>query len=130
MPLLLRILFVVNAVATLAAGVVLFLFPAAIPATVGIVLAPEASFVAWLLGASEFAIAALAVGALLSREPAVWRLAALTLVVLHAASAVADLLALLQGFTLAVAVNLLVRLVLAAALVLGLPRSATDARGE
>jgi hypothetical protein len=38
---ILRTVILINAVATLAAGVVLFVFPGAIPSVVGIVLAPD-----------------------------------------------------------------------------------------
>ena len=41
---------------------VLFAFPGAIPSVVGITLAPDQAFVAWLLGAAEFAVAALRIG--------------------------------------------------------------------
>ena len=47
-PLPLRLLLLINAIATLAAGVVLFAFPGAIPSVVGLTLAPDQAFVAWL----------------------------------------------------------------------------------
>jgi hypothetical protein len=59
MTLGLRILLIVNAVATAAAGLVLFAWPAAIPATVGISLPADAWFVAWLLGSAELGLAVL-----------------------------------------------------------------------
>ena len=105
-----RLLLLVNAIATLAAGIVLFAFPGAIPATVGISLAPDQAFVARLLGASEFGIAALCIGALRSSEPAVLRLTASTMIVFHAASAIADMMALLQDVTSTVALNLVLRI--------------------
>jgi hypothetical protein len=110
----LRILLLINAVATLAAGVVLFAFPAAIPATMGIELAADQRFVAWLLGAAEIGISALCVGALRTPEPAALRLAAMTLIVFHAGSAAADVLALLAAPTLPVWVNLALRLLMVA----------------
>jgi hypothetical protein len=59
---LLRTVILINAIATIAAGIVLFVFPGAIPSVVGIALAPDQAFVAWLLGAAEFAVAALCIG--------------------------------------------------------------------
>lgn len=110
----LRILFVVNALATAAAGFVLLFVPAAIPATVGITLPPDASFIAWLLGAAEWGVTALCIGALRSQEPAAHRLAAMSLLVFHAASGMADLLALGGGFVLTIALNLVLRAVMVA----------------
>src|SRR2546429_6685962 len=136
----LRILLLINAIATLAAGVVLFVFPGASPSTVGIVLAPDQAFVAWLLSASEFGIAALCIGALLgsasrskgtrdtaqtdsSHSPEILRLAAITLIVFHAASAVADTMQLMQQIALAVGLNLALRIVMVVLLaVFGLRR--------
>ncbi|MDB5506354.1 MAG: hypothetical protein JWR75_992 [Devosia sp.] len=110
-----RILLLVNAVATLAAGLVLFLLPGAIPGTVGIELAPGQEFVAWLLGASELGISALCFAALRARHAETLRLVALTLIVFHAASAVADALALAQAASVGVALNLALRLVMVVA---------------
>jgi hypothetical protein len=143
----LRILILINAVATLAAGVVLFLFPAAIPATVGIDLAPDQRFIAWLLGAAEIGIAALCISSLSgwasepsedrsnraqtnhgwasrpegardraqidsSPHPRVLRAVAITLIVFHAASGIADIMALAQHITPVVAANLALRVIM------------------
>jgi hypothetical protein len=59
---LLRAVILINAIATIAVGVVLFVVPGAIPSVVGIALASDQAFVAWLLGAAEFAVAALCIG--------------------------------------------------------------------
>ena len=124
MSLPLRILLIVNAVAALAAGVVLFVFPAAIPATAGITLAPGDNFVAWLLGASEIAIAVLALGAL-PAGTAAQALAVLTLIVLHALSALADGMAMLQNPSPTLAINLAVRALMVALLAVFRPRAST-----
>lgn len=108
----LRILILINAVATLAAGVVLFVFPGAIPSAVGIALAPDQAFVAWLLGAAEIGIAALCIGSVHSPSHDVLRLATTTLLVFHATSAVADAMALVQGWSLPTALNLALRIVM------------------
>lgn len=109
---ILRTLILINAVATLAAGIVLFVFPGAIPSVVGIALAPDQAFVAWLLGAAEIGIAALCIGAVHSPSHDVLRLATTTLLVFHAASAVADAMALVQGWSLPIALNLALRIVM------------------
>ncbi|MBX3530008.1 MAG: hypothetical protein KF849_05350 [Rhizobiaceae bacterium] len=107
----LRLLLAVNAVATAAAGIVLFVWPAAIPGAVGIALPAEANFVAWLLGSAELGLAALCAVALRATEPAAIRLVCWTMLVTHATAAVADMLALGQGVApVAVGINLAVRL--------------------
>jgi hypothetical protein len=111
----LHLLLAVNAVATAAAGIVLFVWPAAIPAAVGIALPPDAYFVAWLLGSAELGLAALCALALRAIEPAVIRLVCWTMLVTHATAAVADTLALAQGVApVAVGINLAVRLAMVA----------------
>ncbi|WGD49095.1 hypothetical protein QA641_26030 [Bradyrhizobium sp. CB1650] len=112
MSLAFRILLVVNAVATLAAGVVLLLFPAAIPATVGIVLPSEANFVAWLLGSAELGLAALCALALRLTDREALRLVAWTMLVSHLSAALADALARLAP--VAIGANLAIRLLMAA----------------
>jgi len=109
---ILRTVILINAIATIAAGVVLFVFPAAIPSVVDITLAPDQAFVAWLLGAAEFTVAALCIGSVHSPSHDVLRLATTTLLVFHAASAVADAMALAQTFSLPIALNLALRIVM------------------
>jgi hypothetical protein len=126
---ILRTLILVNAVATLAAGLVLFVLPGAIPSVVGITLAPDQAFVAWLLGAAEIGIAALCIGSVHSPSYDVLRLATTTLLVFHVASAVADGMALAQAWSLPIALNLGLRVVMVVLLVaFRLRRSAPSSR--
>ena len=118
----LRTLILSNAIATLAAGVVLFVFPGAIPSVVGITLAPDQALVAWLLGAAEIGIAVLCIGSVHSPSHDVLRLATTTLLVFHAASAAADGMALMQGWSLPIALNLVLRVVMVVLLVAFRPR--------
>jgi hypothetical protein len=124
---ILRTLLLINAVATLAAGVVLFVFPGAIPSVVGIALAPDQAFVAWLLGAAEIGIAALCIGSVHSPRHDVLRLATTTLVVFHVASAVADGMALAQAWSVPIALNLALRIVMVVLLVAFRPRPSAPA---
>jgi hypothetical protein len=124
---ILRTLILINAVATLAAGVVLFVFPGAIPSVVGITLAPDQAFVAWLLGAAEIGLAALCIGSVHSPSHDVLRLATTTLLVFHVASAVADGMALTQGWSLPIALNLALRVVMVVLLVTFRPRPSAPA---
>ena len=103
----------------------LFVFPGAIPSVVGITLAPDQAFVAWLLGAAEFGIAALCIGSVHSPSHDVLRLATTTLLVFHAASAVADGMALAQAWSLPIALNLALRIAMVVLLaIFGLRRGA------
>jgi hypothetical protein len=112
----LRILLIMNAVATLAAGLVLFIFPGAIPATIGVAPPADANIMAWLLGASELGLCVLCVVVLRRPDPAALRLAVITLIAVHAASALADLLALPQHAGPALIGNVAVRLLMVALL--------------
>lgn len=112
----LRILLIINAVATLAAAVALALAPNLIPGTVGISLPENSRFVTDLLSAAELALAVLAILALRARSDETIRLAVWTLITLHAASGLFGLLALSQGLGGAVGPNVLTRVVMVALL--------------
>lgn len=112
MPQPLRLVLLLNAVATLAAALALTLAPNLIPATVGIVLPDNSRFVTDLLAACELAFAVLAVLALRARSDETIRLAVWTLITLHAASGLFGLLALSQGLGGAIAANVVARLVI------------------
>ena len=97
MPLPIRILLIAHGVVTAAAGVVLIVAPGLIPSAVDITLPPDANLLPYLLGAVELAVAVLSIGASRLRDPAAIRLIALAFVVLHAVSALVEVLALAQG---------------------------------
>ena len=123
---ILRTVILINAIATSAASVVLFVFPGAIPSVVSITLAPDQAFVAWLLGAAEIGIAALCIGSVHSPSHDVLRLATTTLLVFHAASAVADGMPLMQGWSLPIALNLVLRVVMVVLLAIFRSRRVSD----
>jgi hypothetical protein len=112
----LRILLLLNAGGPLSLGVMLFAAPAATFAIDGIVLPPEARFVARLLGAASLAIGALSLAALLRPGSEALRAAVLTLLVYHAASGIADIMFLLQAWSTGIAANLAARLAMVALL--------------
>ena len=58
-----RILLIIHAVATFAAGAVLVVAPAAIPRVVGIQVGTDAYLICYLLAAAEFGLAVLSWGA-------------------------------------------------------------------
>lgn len=92
---ILRALLFIHAVVTFAAGVVLIVAPDLIPSVIGIHLAPTAFVVCYFLAGAEFAIAFLSFEAARSGEGL--RLAVLTIIVFHAATAALEIYALAQG---------------------------------
>ena len=108
----LRIILLVNAVAMIAAAMVLALAPGLIPKMAGIILPDNGRFVTDLLAASELALAVLAIVALRSRAGETIRLAVWALVTLHAASGLFALLALGQGLSAVVGANVVARAVM------------------
>ena len=121
----LRALLLAHGIVTIAAAVVLAVVPAAIPATVGIALQPDAFLLAYLLAAAELAIGILSVGATRLIDPSAIALIIAVFVVFHLATAALEALHLaLTGFDAVIVINIAVRLAVSAAfLVLGRTRS-------
>ena len=69
-PGLLRAVFVVHGLITLAGAVVLTVFPTAIPSAVGITVARQEYLLVYLVGAAELAVAVLSFGATRLTDPA------------------------------------------------------------
>ena len=90
-PKLLRAVFVVHGLITLAGAVVLTVFPTAIPSLVGITLERPDYLLVYLVGAAELAAAVLSFGATRLTDRAALGLIVTTFVVLHGASGVLDL---------------------------------------
>jgi hypothetical protein len=88
---LLRIVFVVHGLITLAGAVVLTVFPTAIPTTVGITLERQDYLLAYLLGAAELAVAVLSFGAARLADRQALGLIVAAFVVLHLASAILNI---------------------------------------
>ena len=87
----LRAVFVLHGLITLAGGVVLIAFPTLIPSAVGITIARGDYLLVYLVAAAELAVAVLSFGATGITDWAALRLIVTTLVVLHAASGVLDI---------------------------------------
>lgn len=93
----LRKLFIIHAIITLAAGVVLVVAPGAIPGTVGIALSTKGYLLCYFLGAAEIALAMLSFGARNVRDAAALRLIVWTFIVFHGLTGVLEVYALYQG---------------------------------
>ena len=87
----LRAVFGVHGAITLAGAFVLTVFPTAIPSAVGITMTRPDYLLVYLVAAAELAVAVLSFGAIRITDWAALRLIVATLVVLHAASGVLDL---------------------------------------
>ncbi|RDH77879.1 hypothetical protein DVS77_13560 [Mycolicibacterium moriokaense] len=90
-PMLLRAVFVVHGLITLAGAVVLTVFPTAIPSVVGITVTRPQYLLVYLVGAAELAVAVLSFGAARLTDRAALGLVVTTFVVLHGASGVLDI---------------------------------------
>ena len=92
---LLRFVLIAHGIITLAAAIVLAVVPAAIPATVGIDLDPEAYLLSYFLAAAELAIAMLSLGATRLTDPTAVGLIVAVFVVFHLSTAVLEVVYLL-----------------------------------
>jgi hypothetical protein len=87
----LRAVFAVHGAITLAGAFVLIVFPTAIPSAVGITITRPHYLLVYLVAAAELAVAVLSFGAIRITDWAALRLFVTTLVVLHSASGVLDM---------------------------------------
>ena len=103
-----------NAVATLAASIVLFVDPGLIPNVIGIKLDRSAHVMSYLLGSSELTLAALCYYGRTLKDAKALRAIAITFIIFHASSGMAEVLALVQGVSALVWWNVGVRSVMVA----------------
>ncbi len=110
-----RVLLIAHGVVTIVAAFVLVVFPAAIPATVGISLGVKAFLLSYFLAAAELAIAALSLGAARLQDASGVRLVLDVFVIFHLATVAVEVLYLsLVGATPVLLINIAVRIVAAA----------------
>ena len=88
---MLRAVFVVHGLITLAGAVVLMVFPTAIPSAVGITLESADYLLVYLVAAAELVVAVLSFGAARLTDRQALGLIVTTLVVLHLTSGILDL---------------------------------------
>lgn len=109
-------LLTINVIGSTAAAVVLAMAPGAIPALAGISIDPSQNLLPYLLAAAELAVATLAANAMRSRSSELWAATVQVLIVLHVGSAVAGVAAATHGAALVVSLNVAVRILLVAGL--------------
>jgi hypothetical protein len=91
-PILLRTVLLIHGAITLSGAVLMIVFPRVIPAAVGIDLLPDDYLLVYLVAAAELAAAVLSFGAVRLTDRSALRLVVATLVVLHGASGLLDVL--------------------------------------
>jgi hypothetical protein len=107
----LRLLFVLHAIVTFAAALVLVLAPTAIPRTVGIIVPPSAFLLCYLLAAAELGIGVVSWGARNITDPKALRLVVASFIVFQGASALLELWAFATGVSGGIWANVLFRAV-------------------
>ena len=100
-----RALLLANALGTGAATVVLALWPAAIPAVIGVDLRPEQFIVCYFLAGSEAAICFMCILTLRSQLQDVRIMAFQVLIVLHASTAVLSIVGMIRGSSVVILWN-------------------------
>jgi hypothetical protein len=110
----LRILLVIHAIITFAAGVVLVVAPEAIPSVIGIHLAPGTFVICYFLAGAEFSIAFLSFYGARCRDAECIRLVVRTIIVFHASTAVLEIYALTQGIDITLRGNVALRVIVIA----------------
>lgn len=110
----LKIIFILHACITLAAGIVMIVAPAYIPAMVNIRLNPEAYLFSYFLGAAEIALAFLSFFASRLKSREAIRLIASCFALFHFLTAMTELYALTKGADNSLWANVLVRFVVSA----------------
>ena len=115
---LLRAVLVAHGIVTLAAAVVLAVFPAAIPATVGIELSREGFLLSYFLAAAELAIGVLSIGAVRVTDRRALTLILDVFILFHLATAGLEVIYLgLTGMDTVIVVNVVIRVAVSAAFV-------------
>ena len=107
----LRLLFTLHAIATFAAAIILVVAPAAIPTSMGIVIAPPAFLLCYLLAAAELTIGIVSWGARNLTDAKALRLVVASFVVFHGASAILELWAFVNGLSARILANVVLRVV-------------------
>lgn len=110
----LRILLIIHAIITFAAGVVLVVAPGAIPSVIGIHLAPESFVICYFLAAAEFSVGFLSIYGTRCRETESIRLLVYTIIVFHASTGVLEIYALTQGIDVRLWGNVALRVIVIA----------------
>ncbi len=109
----LKILFIVHALITAAAALVLLLFPPLIPQMVNIHLDKSAYLLSYLLGTAELSIAMLSFSSRNVTDHNTVRLVCFTLIVFHLTTAIAEIAAFFQGVSSALLANVALRFIIA-----------------
>ena len=108
----LRILLLLHALVTLAAGIVLIIAPSLIPGTIDVHLNSDAYLLSYFLGAAELSIAYLSFFSRRSNDTQVLRLVTSTFIVFHSATGIVELYAFVEGVSSKILLNVSLRIVI------------------
>ena len=107
-----RVIFVLHGIVTLAAAAVLAIFPTAIPATVGVALAPRQYLLLYFLAAAELAIGVLSIAAARLSDPGAIRLLGVGFAIFHFSTAALEAVYLArEGLNGVLIANIVIRLI-------------------
>jgi hypothetical protein len=107
----LNTLLIAHAIVTLAAGILLIIAPTIIRNTVDIQISADQYILCYFLGAAELGIAYLSFSARKIGDKYSLRIIAATFIVFHAATAILEIYELLQGVSVKIIGNIILRLV-------------------
>jgi hypothetical protein len=110
----LRILLVLHAIVTFAAGVVLVVAPDAIPSVVDVHMAPGSFVICYFLAGAEFALAFLSFYAARRHDAESMHIAVRTIIVFHTSTALLEIYALAHGSDVKLWGNVAVRIIVTA----------------
>lgn len=105
-------LFLIHAIITFAAGVVLIIVPTVIPETVDIQLTPEQYLLCYFLGAAELGIAYLSFFGRTITDGHALRIITKSFIVFHAATGLLELYGLTNGLTPKIIGNVILRVII------------------
>lgn len=104
-------LFFLHAVITLAAGIVLMVVPAFIPATVNINITPNEYLLCYFLAAAEFAVAYLSFSSRKIKDKYSLRIISISFIVFHTTTGLLEAYALMQGVSSKIVGNIVLRII-------------------
>lgn len=110
----LKLLLLIHAIITLAAGIALIVFPPAIPSTVGIQLKQEEYLFSYFLGAAELALAYLSFYSRRIKDNNSLKIIITTFIAFHMATALLEIYVLFKGLSFKIITNIIFRIIISA----------------
>ncbi len=109
-----KLLLIIHAVVTFAAGIVLVAFPELIPSSVNISIRPDQYLLCYFVAAAEFGVAALSFLATKLTDKKSLQFISISFIVFHIGTALLELLAFSQGMSAKIIANIALRILISA----------------